>query len=64
MIPRSANIHISTQFPAPLREKLIEASFVEWPAVPLGESQARRVAIDEAIKWGKAFYPGLFRREY
>lgn len=64
MIPRAANITISTQLPAPLREKLVEATFVEWPEVPLNESPARTKAIEAAIKWGKEFYPGLFRPEY
>lgn len=63
MIPRAANITVSTQLPEPVRRRLIEASFVEWPDKPLGESQARRVAVDEAIKWGKVVYPGLFKAE-
>lgn len=63
MIPRTSNIAISAQLPKPLREKLVEASFVEWPAVPLGESLRRKLAIESAIVWGKAVYPGLFKAE-
>lgn len=61
MIPRAANITVSTQLPKLLREKLIEASFVEWPQLAIGESLARKLAIERAIAWGRSTYPGLFR---
>ena len=63
MIPRSTNIVVSNQLPPLLRDKLVQASLVEWPALELGESMARRVAVDSAIEWGKATYPSLFKAD-
>ena len=61
MIPRATNIVVSNHLPRNLREALVEASKVEWPQVPLGESLPRTLAIDNAIRRGRSMYPGLFK---